>query len=288
MRGPGVMMWEISVLEASIRLSMSTRSVASMTPVSSPSSSRVLSSSGCRRFSRATLSPTTQVVTRSATRRTASRRGVMSQIQRGRILALTFLEKPTGKVTAMVLGVTSPTSSSRGTMTTMLIQPASSAPNRVSRMAAMLAEEAMLTSSLPQRMEMISRRGSSRRAWMPSEAGSRVLRSFCRWMRLREKRAASEPEKIAEPESRATCRMMRRMSSMSPASIRHAPGAGPGIRRMERAFAPGRGWGSGAGGRWPGWLSPAGRGRHGLKRLTPAGTKFYKGGTGQWMTLIKQ
>ena len=219
MRGPGVMMWEISVFEASSRLSMRTRSVASMTPVSSPSSRRVLSSSGCRRFSRATASPTTQVVTRSATRRTASRRGVMSQIQRGRTLALTFLAKPTGKVTAMVLGVISPTSRSMGTMTRMLIQPASSAPKMFMRMAAMLADEAMLTNSLPQRMEMMSRRGSSRRAWMPSEAGSRVLRSFCRWIRLREKRAVSEPEKMADPERRTTWRRIRMKSSRSPVSI---------------------------------------------------------------------
>ena len=101
-------------------------------------------------------------------------------------------------------GVTSPINSSKGTMMRILIQPTSCSPNRVSRMAAILAEEAMLTNSLPQIIEMISRRGSSSMAWMLSECLSLLCRSFWRSIRLREKRAVSEPEKTAEDPSRIT------------------------------------------------------------------------------------
>ncbi len=56
------------------------------------------------------------VVMRSATARTAMRNGVIRTIQRGRIRALIAVLNLIGKLTAMVFGVTSPISSSSGTM----------------------------------------------------------------------------------------------------------------------------------------------------------------------------
>jgi hypothetical protein len=128
MRGPGVMIRATSVSAASSTLSMSTRSDAWMTPVSSLSAINVRSSSAFRMFSRPTCSPTTKVVTRSATIRTTLRRGVTMKIHLGRKRADSSVANLTGKLTAMVFGVTSPNSSSNGTITTTLIQPASSSP----------------------------------------------------------------------------------------------------------------------------------------------------------------
>ena len=65
----------------------------------------------------------------------------------------------------MVFGVTSPTRSRTGIMTRTLIQPARPSPYRVTRMPARFAVAAMLTSSFPQRIDMIRRRGSSSSAW---------------------------------------------------------------------------------------------------------------------------
>ena len=79
------------------------------------------------------------------------------------------VEYLTGKLTAMVLGVTSPTNSSSGTITSILSQPAFCSPYSMIKIAVMFAAEAMFTNSLPQRMEIISRLGSSSMAWMLSE-----------------------------------------------------------------------------------------------------------------------
>ncbi|EXI65135.1 MAG: hypothetical protein AW08_03407 [Candidatus Accumulibacter adjunctus] len=169
MRGPGVMMRATSVSAASSTLSISTRSDAWMTPVSSLSAISVRSSSAFRMFSRLTCSPTTKVVTRSATSRTTLRSGVTMKIHFGRKRAESSVANFTGKFTAIVFGVTSPKSSSSGTITTTLIQPASASPKALIRIIVMLAAAAMFTSSLPQSSETIRRRGSSSIAWMLSE-----------------------------------------------------------------------------------------------------------------------
>jgi len=198
------MIREISVSEASNRLSINTLSVASIIPVSSPSSNRVRNSSGCRIFSRFTSSPTTNVVMRSATALTTSRKGVIKTIQRGSTRAVRRVVNLIGKLTAIVFGVTSPIRSNSGTIIKTLIHPTSWSPNTSNRIEVIFTAEAILTSSLPHRMEMINLRGSSSIAWMLSECSPRSCRSFCRSILLREKRAVSDPEKTADMESNST------------------------------------------------------------------------------------
>jgi len=134
----------------------------------------------------------------SETDLTTSRSGVIKVIQRGSTRAVMRVENFMGKLTAMVLGVTSPIRSSIGTMIRILIQPTSWLPNISSRIAVIFTAEAIFTSSFPQSMEIINLRGSSSMACMCSERGPRSCLSFCRSMRLRENSAVSEPENTAD------------------------------------------------------------------------------------------
>jgi len=79
----------------------------------------------------------------------------------GRILAVTTEANLIGKLTAIVLGVTSPISSNNGTITTILIQPTFCSENINNKMEVIFTAEAILTSSLPHNIEIIRRLGSS-------------------------------------------------------------------------------------------------------------------------------
>jgi len=74
-----------------------------------------------------------------------------------------------GLLADIVFGVTSPNNRSNGNMTMTLIHAACSGPYNTMRMPAMLTVAAILTSSLPQRIEMIRRRGSSNKACSVSD-----------------------------------------------------------------------------------------------------------------------
>lgn len=73
-------------------------------------------------------------------------------------------------------------------------------------MPARFAVAAMLTTSFPQRIEMIKRRGWSNKACNASDRGCRSRRSFCKSRRDRENKAVSEPEKNAERTKSSACR----------------------------------------------------------------------------------
>ncbi len=97
----------------------------------------------------------------SAIRRTTARTGVISQAKVW-IGRLWKVAKPTLLRIARLLGVISPTSSNRGTMISRLTHFLS-APRMSMTIAAEITEAETLTSSLPMRMVMISRRGSCSR-----------------------------------------------------------------------------------------------------------------------------
>jgi hypothetical protein len=164
------------------------------------------------------ISPTTRVVIQSAMPRIAQRIGAIRFIHIASGMATMRVLYLIGLETAIVFGVTSPNSSSNGTITSRLIITTLSGAYSEIRIEVMLAAAAMLTSSLPLSIEMISFLGWSSSSWMVSERGFCSLRSCCRSSREREKRAVSELEKKAEQSSRNSCSTSRTIMSGSDSS----------------------------------------------------------------------
>ena len=107
---------------------MSARSVALSSPSSALVSTRVRNSSTCRMFSAAFSSPMMAVVRRSEVRRIAHTSGVTSLTHTVIGAATMRVETVTGAETAIVFGVTSPSRSSKGIMTSTVTTPARSGP----------------------------------------------------------------------------------------------------------------------------------------------------------------
>ena len=107
---------------------MSARSVALSSPSSALVSTRVRNSSTCRMFSAAFSSPTIRVVSPSEAPRIAHTSGVTILTHRVIGAATIRVDTVTGAETAIVFGVTSPSRSSRGIMTSTVTRPARSGP----------------------------------------------------------------------------------------------------------------------------------------------------------------
>ena len=107
----------------------------------------------------AVSSPTMRVVSLSAMKRTADTKGPIRLTQKCMGFATMRVLTRAGSEMAIVLGVASPSSNSRGTITTVVINAARSTPYRVTSTPVRIAVAATFTTWLPQRMAMIRRRG---------------------------------------------------------------------------------------------------------------------------------